>query len=286
VRRSYSSYYARRADAELNTGRQLDRTQLQAHAKRLGRFWLQRFGLAVLLLAAIICLISVLTLTPSANLQLPKNSGQTWLRPTSAYQEAADQLLASSIWNRNKITINTAHLSAAMAQRFPELSGVSVALPLIGHRPVVYLEPATAALILSGPSGSYVIGANGRALVAVTPAQSIAKLGLPVITDQSGVTLKVGSQALSSTAVRFIQVVVAELTAKSLSPGQMILPAAASELDVHLNGKPYFVKFNLHNDDPRQQAGTFLATIANLQGKGITPAQYVDVRVDGRAYYQ
>jgi hypothetical protein len=71
-----------------------------------------------------------------------------------------------------------------------------------------------------------------------------------------------------------------------MSVGSMILPAGTSELDVHLAGQPYFVKFNLNNNDPRQQAGTFLAAIANLQKNHITPAQYIDVRVDGRAYYQ
>ena len=65
----------------------------------------------------------------------------------------------------------------------------------------------------------------------------------------------------------------------------MTLPPAASELDVKIAGKPYFVKFNLQADDARRQAGTFLATQAQLQRKGITPAQYIDVRVEGRAYY-
>jgi hypothetical protein len=64
------------------------------------------------------------------------------------------------------------------------------------------------------------------------------------------------------------------------------LPPAASELDVQLNGRPYFVKFNLQSNNPRGEAGTFLATIAQLSRQNIVPGHYVDVRVDGRAYYQ
>jgi hypothetical protein len=65
----------------------------------------------------------------------------------------------------------------------------------------------------------------------------------------------------------------------------MVLPVQTNELDVNLAGQSYFVKFDLQENDPRQQAGTFLATIASLKSQNITPTKYVDVRVDGRAYY-
>jgi hypothetical protein len=66
----------------------------------------------------------------------------------------------------------------------------------------------------------------------------------------------------------------------------MTLPPAASELDVQIVDQPYFIKFNLENDDPRQQVGTYIATQAYLTSQHITPAHYIDVRVDGRAYYE
>jgi hypothetical protein len=66
----------------------------------------------------------------------------------------------------------------------------------------------------------------------------------------------------------------------------MSLPSNANELDIQIAGQPYEVKFNLHSDKAREQAGTYLATIASLQKQGITPSKYIDVRVDGRAYYQ
>jgi hypothetical protein len=67
----------------------------------------------------------------------------------------------------------------------------------------------------------------------------------------------------------------------------MILPAASRELDIHLTGLPYFVKFNLNdNADAKQQVGTFLATRKYLTTHNITPTQYVDARVLGRVYYK
>ena len=66
----------------------------------------------------------------------------------------------------------------------------------------------------------------------------------------------------------------------------MVLPVGTSELDVKLTNQPYTVKFNLESGTARQQAGTFLATQAKLQSQNVTPGQYVDVRVGGRAYYK
>ena len=64
------------------------------------------------------------------------------------------------------------------------------------------------------------------------------------------------------------------------------MPAAENELDMYLTGQSYYVKFNLADSSPLQEVGTFLAVRQNLQQQGITPSQYIDVRVDGRAYYK
>ncbi|MGH7241431.1 MAG: hypothetical protein ACREGB_03995, partial [Candidatus Saccharimonadales bacterium] len=66
----------------------------------------------------------------------------------------------------------------------------------------------------------------------------------------------------------------------------MALPPAAYELDVKPAGVGYFVKFNMHEDTARQQAGTFLAVRERLVSQGVTPGSYIDVRLDGRAYYK
>jgi hypothetical protein len=174
-----------------------------------------------------------------------------------------------------------------MAQ-FPELASVSVTIPLLTHHPIIYIEPAQAALIIQSSSyGSFVLNADGRALVAATQNPLVAgQPALPVITDQSGLKLVLGHQVLSANTVSFAQVVAAQLAAKKYTITSMTLPPAASELDVALAGQPYIIKFNLENNDPLQQVGTFLATLSELQSQSITPAHYIDVRVDGRAYYQ
>jgi hypothetical protein len=285
---SYSSSASSRLETDMNTGRQADRprpNKKTSKGQSIRRFGLQRFGLIILCTALLVSIVSVLSLSTHARL-LPLASGDqaNFLRNQAVYQAAADKLLAGSLWNRNKVTIDTGKFDRQMTQQFPELSSVSVALPLLAHRPVVYLQPAQPALVMSGDNGSFVIDNRGKALLAANGSPSESKL--PQVVDQSGLQVQLNHQVLSAANVSFIQTVVAQLAAKQLTVSSMVLPAATTELDVHIAGQSYFVKFNLHDNSPRQQAGTFLAAIANLQKNHATPSQYVDVRVPGRAYYQ
>jgi len=135
-------------------------------------------------------------------------------------------------------------------------------------------------------SGSYVLDTSGKALLGGAVPAAVMALNLPTLTDQSGLAIAVNHEALRSRDVRFIQTVVAELKTHGLTPSSLVLPVASSELDVHLLGQPYFTKFNLQSDDAPQQVGTFLAVQAQLKGQNVLPGAYVDVRVNGRAYYK
>jgi len=281
------SYYSRRSDQELNIGRGTRRERRKSAFHIFSRFWSRRFGLVILLLAVMTCGFNVLRLSTDAEIMpATSDNGTAYVHNLSTYQIAASQLLAGSIWNRNKITIDTSQLSQKLAAKFPELTNVSVTLPLLSHRPIIYIQSAQPALILSGVSGSFVIGTNGNVLYASNGDESLQQLHLIQVADQSGLKLSLGRQALTASDISFIQIVVAQLAARHFTVSTMTLPAATRELDVHIIGQPYFIKFNLETADARQQAGTFLATQARLRSQNITPAQYIDVRVDGRAYYQ
>jgi hypothetical protein len=285
-KRQKSSYRSRRSDEESNLGRQVDRKKSPAiHSIS---FWLQRFGLIILLVASVASAVNVLKLSTTAEiLPATNNSSTPILFNKAAYQGAADQLLAASIWNHNKITVDTGQIRHQLLLQFPELASVSITIPLLGHQPIIYIAPAQPALIISSASsGSFVINEGGKAVITTTSNPPAGHVALPVVTDLSGLKIALGHQVLPASTVSFVQTVIAQLSAKKYEVASMTLPPSANQLDVNLVGKAYTVKFNLQNDDPRQQVGTFLAAITQLQSQNIIPAKYVDVQVDGRAYYQ
>jgi hypothetical protein len=280
------NYRAQRSDLETNTGRNTKRRLKRPDVKNLGNFWIQRIGGLVLLVSGILFTISTLNVSTNARVISLATKQAPFLQSESVYQKAASEALGSSFWNHSKITINTAGVREKLLKQFPELADVSITLPLLASRPVVYIEPAEPAVILASAGGSFVLDTNGRALLASSALTPNSGLSLPLVTDQSGLDVRLNQQALTSKDVTFIRTVVVELKAANMPIESLTLPVTTRELDVRLVGQPYTIKFNLASDTSRQQSGTFLATINRLQSKGITPGKYIDVRVDGRAYYQ
>lgn len=282
------SYYSRRSQTAANTGRDTARALLSPAAKKLGRFWIQRFGLLVLLIVAVACLVSSASLSPHAKIvALPGAAGSALLQDTATYQAATDAVLSSTILNRSKITVNPAGISSSMEKQFPELRSVTVTLPLLAHRPVVYLEPVQPVLIMSTTNGSFVIDSTGKALLPSTSLVAAQRDALPAVIDQSGLKITANTQVLPSGTVTFVQEILAQLKARQFTAASLTLPAASQELDVKLADQPFFIKFNLADEaHARTQAGTFLATFARLQQQGTTPGEYIDVRLVGRAYYK
>jgi len=281
------SYHAQRSERTTNTGREVGRDEAAKHPS-LAESVLQRIGLLVLAIVIIIVVISNLILSAAPRLIAIPAGTPYFLHPLDTYKQSIGMILQQSIWNTNKLTINTASVSKKIQEQFPELKSASIALPLLGHRPVVYIEPNQPVFIINAASGSYVLDSGGTAVLATTQLPPNASLSLPIVTDQTGLKLSAGRQVLTSGNVAFIQQVLAQLKARNIPVKALILPPAASELDVYPTGQPYFVKFNMHgsSDDARQQAGTFIAVQKKLASQAVTPDKYIDVRVDGRAYYQ
>lgn len=281
------SYHSSRNDQDYTTGRQQPREQDARRRERIIRYWRQRLGMFIAGVALIVCVLYTLHLTnePKVVSLVPSTSGY-FLQSTGVYQAAAAKAFSASIFNNNKVTINTVGIEHNLQHQFPELSEVSVMIPLMSHRPIIYIAPTTPSLILASPSGSFVLDTNGKALIDTTRVADLDKLKLPTVTDQTGLRLQTGAVVLAGTEVTFIKTVVAELTAKGIAIESITLPSAAYELDVKPSGVGYFVKFNMHEATARQQSGTFLAVRARLASQSVTPGSYIDVRLAGRAYYK
>jgi hypothetical protein len=284
--KSSLTYYSRRSDEDLNIGRKLQR-KVQERASRSKR--VIRIHRSILLLAGIaivILMINFLSLSTDV-VVMPESTDLSGIFDSNrtSYQQSAQKLLSESVWNHNKLTVNTNKVEQQLMAEYPEMTDVSIALPILGHQPVAYIQIAQPILILNDSHGSYVIDNLGKVLISNDSATSFSALHLPTVTDQSGLVLNRNVQALPSEDITFIQTIIAQLSARGLTVATMSLPAATSELDVQIKSESYYVKFNLESDDARQQVGTLLATQAYLATQNVTPTKYIDVRLDGRAYY-
>ena len=252
--------------------------------------WWKHLPTIISTIVILFCFGYELVLTTNPKIVILKDDSANFLlKPPVVYINAASKLFKQSLSDQNKLTINTGYISERLQKMFPELNSVSVTLPVLGHRPIIYLDPATPSLILdTQSSGDYLIDSYGKALVNLENVKVPQSVSFYTVKDQTGLKVNVGQDVLSTSDINFIQYVAAETKANSLNIKYMILPPQSRELDIYFNNEPYYVKFNLDTSSAmKQQVGTFLATREYLiKSNSPTPSQYIDVRVTGRAYYK
>jgi hypothetical protein len=233
-------------------------------------------------------LLYVTTLDTQINLTVQTlASDKPLLRSKETYQGAAQDILQNSIFSRSKLTINVPKFEQQMKDTFQELEAVSLTIPLIGHQPVVNLISKRPVLKLATSSqGVYLLDRDGVAMVKASEATGSDGLTIPLVTDESQLPVESnGVSVLTADMTRTITGLHEYMTKKGVALVSMTLPAAANELRVTLKDKPYYVRFSLDND-PAQSAGEYLVLEESLRNKGVTPVEYIDLRVSERAFYK
>lgn len=279
------SYHANRAPRSSDSPRDIQQ-QDKPLRQTPARNWSKIATYVISAVGMLIILVLSLQLQPNVIIKTTgDSSAQIFLRDQEAYTEVANEVLRSAL-NRNKLTVDTEALAARMTVAFPELETVSVSLPFFGNRPTVYVQPSQPTLVLSTRNnGLYVLDDAGRALIAGNQVPSLDTLRLPVVTDESGLSIETSKIALPRATVAFIKEVSYQLKQKDIMVNSLTLPAGTSELHARFEGVGYHVKFNLYGN-AREEAGAFIALKQRLDGQKKVPAEYVDVRVEGRVYYK
>lgn len=239
----------------------------------------------IAIIIVVVSLIYSIILEPNAKVEITSNTSNSFLQPTSVYQQATDKILRSSYLNRSKLTINADSIASQISNKFPELSGVTVIVPLSGRQPILEIRPARSVIVLSNSQGKFMINQNGAAMIKLDTPEQLQHYSLPEVTDDSGLRVKLGQQVLPVDSIAFINTVIDQFSAKNIPIESMTLAAVPYELDVQVRGEPYIIKFNLL-EDPNYAVGTYLATVKELAALKQSPTQYIDVRIAGRAYYK
>lgn len=118
---------------------------------------------------------------------------------------------------------------------------------------------------------------------------SASKTGsLIEIEDQSGIVFEAGNTAVSSQTLAFIGGLQGGL--KPLYKGDRVLkkvliPVSTREVRVVPEKVPYYVKMSTARS-LESQVGELKALLGFLRTKKITPKQYIDIRLEDKAYYK
>lgn len=116
-----------------------------------------------------------------------------------------------------------------------------------------------------------------------TQDAAISGLGLTTVADDAGLEVSTGKTILPRDNIEFITTVLYQLKQQKVDVQSVTLPPISNELHVRLQGRQYYVKFNLQGS-AIEQAGALLAIKERLEAENQTPTEYIDVRVQDRAY--
>lgn len=207
-------------------------------------------------------------------------------RDTKAYQAQSKDIWQSSLFNRTKLTVSTGNIRRSIERAFSEIQVAQVELPLLGRRPTIILSPAHPALQLISTNGAFYVNQDGKVLAETADVIQNDLKEIALVRDETGISAEPGKNVFSGPQTAFLTGLFAQLRAQGLSVQSITLPAgAANEADVRLTDKPYTIKFSF-DIEPRQAVGTYLATNEKLEADGVMPSEYIDVRVEEKAFYR
>lgn len=246
-----------------------------------------RLRLLPSLIAVLVIVGSILyslTLSSAPNIELVDSQVSAY-RPMQEYQAYASGLISGSLMQQTKLTVNSGEIESKMLDHFPELNGAAMRLPVLGRKPTMTLSIRTPELLISNLTNLFVLDHNGRVVALAKDVEPETLTGLKTVKDESGIELNLGSQAVTSGTVDFIKEIEHQLADKQLEIDTVTLPKSANELHIKLKDTSYFIKMDIAGD-ARLQSGSYLAVREELARNKITPSQYVDVRVEEKAFYQ
>jgi hypothetical protein len=104
------------------------------------------------------------------------------------------------------------------------------------------------------------------------------------VEDQSGIAFSDGS-AIPQRLIRYIGRMAGALQTNQIGiVSRVVVPASSREVDIYLEGRDFAIKTHIDRD-AYATAGDIKSSLSYLDGKGIKP-QYIDVRIEGKAFYK
>lgn len=193
-------------------------------------------------------------------------------------REAQDEIRQHLGWG-NLTLLDTDALASRIKQREPLLSGVTV-LRTWPHTVTVKVEERTPGMIWATGEQRYLIDSEG----VVVGAAGQGSTSLATVVDSTNLSVKVGDRVVASSFISYIAELRTLMPATKLGIKSLQVPETTTEVFVTTD-RGYVVKF----DTTRSAASGVQALVrvqAELARVGKTPAEYIDLRIENRAYYK
>lgn len=195
--------------------------------------------------------------------------------------------LNSSFLNQNKISFNEKELSNLILKNYNLINTVNIRTSLFSAQISIFLDLYSPLIDYSNAnSGTFLVDQTGQAINNKLPASEISRLNLIKVIDQNAISINNKEYIFTPQEISNIVSINNDLKSNNYIVKYYNLTGEGTELDAIISNKNYYVKFNIFTNNIRLQIGRFLATERYLSANNINPKSYIDVRSEGRVFYQ
>ena len=185
-------------------------------------------------------------------------------------------LLDKSITQGNLLTLDTTKLTTSLIAADPQLKAVVIHRQWPHSISVVVTEKQPA-LAWSTGNQNYLLDRDGTVIGTLPPGST-----LPTVVDGSNLPVQKGQQVVTASFVSFSNELLADLPQTGLKVTGLRVQDTTFDLYVQTN-KGYQLIFDTTR--PAADEVADLKTVEKTLGAKV-PAQYIDMRIAGKAYYQ
>lgn len=256
---------------------QLKTARLQAHELHQFRRRIMRI-LVVVGVVIVVLSFLLMNYVAAIGVKYPQ-PGRT--PQTTRYQQSIEQYFAKRPLERFSFAINHRQFANDMQTTHPELLSVDIDKNWYGGQVAFVLQFRKPLLVWATGGHRFYVDSNGVAFEYDHFGGKYVS-----VSDQSGISPEeAGGTVASNRFINFLGKMVGAVNAGGRGiVTEIIIPASTRQVDLRVEGRGYPIK--THTDrDPLKQAEDVLNALKWMDEKKVTP-QYIDVRVEGKAYFK
>ena len=231
--------------------------------------------LAAIIILVVLLFIGIGTLTSLKRITVRHNNALTTDHITNVARTALDK----QWFGGNVILVNTSALAHSLEQADPGIKKASVHRSLF-HGITIDITERQPTLNWKSGGTTYLLDADATAIGPTKGAYTT----LPTVTDSSNLPVKTGDRVAPTSFVSFAADIAKLLPAAGYVITDMTVPTTTSELNVRTS-TGLVIKFDTTRP-PGEQIADLQAVQKELAKAKKTPTEYIDLRIEHKAYYK
>jgi cell division protein FtsQ len=199
--------------------------------------------------------------------------------PAELVSSATREQLARHWWWKNLLLLDTRGLQKRLLATQPQLTEANISR----HWPrTVLLKVTERQPNMTWRTGGKTYLLSGDGVIAAEAGDIGGRL--PVVEDTTNLPVKAGDKVVPAKFVSFCLELVGSLPKQGVQITGLKIPESTTEVFVVTN-QNYYIKFDTERS-ASAEVGDLSRVLAQLKSQNKKPTEYVDLRIEGKAYYK